>query len=106
MLCARKNQEILIVEGLVFVVPKDKEKYMGGIFKHAWNLKGNIHFDLTAEHIWGDEYEKLYYYGLLSKEEKKYGKNNVEFDEYVINGKTEIENQIQESLNLKENKEK
>ena len=106
VLCARQNEEIFIVEGLVFVVPKDKEKYIGGIFKHAWNLKENIHFDLTAEHIWGNEYEELYYYGLLSKEEKEYGGNEVEFDEYVIDGKAKIENQIQEAFILKDNKHK
>lgn len=104
--CSRQNKEVLIIEGLVFVIPKDKEKYMGGIFKHAWNFKDNIHFDLTADNIWGEEYENLFYYGLLSKEENEYGENEVDFDEYVINGKVEIEKQIQEALKLKKDKQK
>lgn len=102
VLCARQNEEVFIVEGLVFVVPKDKEKYTGGIFKHAWNFKDSKHFDLTAEHIWGNEYEKLYYFGLLSKKENEYDENEVEFDEYVITGKAEIERQIQQALKNKD----
>lgn len=103
VLCSRQNNGISIVEGLVFVVPVDKDNYSSGIFKHAWNLKDNIHFDLTAEHIWGEEYESLYYFGLILKNESDYGQNEVEFDEYVINGKVEIEKQIQKAI---ENKNK
>jgi hypothetical protein len=101
VMCARENKGVLVVEGLVFVVPKDKVKYDGGIFKHAWNLKDNIHFDLTAEHVWGEEYERLFYFGLLSKRESEYGTLEVEFDDYVIQGKTEIENQIKNALDKK-----
>ena len=102
VMCSRQNVGISIVEGLVFVIPKDKDNYSSGIFKHAWNLKDNIHFDLTSEHIWGEEYETLYYYGLLTKSETEYGENEVEFDEYVIQGKIEIENQIRDALNNKD----
>lgn len=101
VLCSRQNDGISIVEGLVFVIPKDKDNYSSGIFKHAWNLIDDTHFDLTAEHIWGEEYESLYYYGLLTKNETEYGLNVVEFDDYVIQGKTEIENQIKNALDKK-----
>jgi hypothetical protein len=102
VLCARQNTGVDIIEGLVLVVPKDKEKFESGVIKHAWNFKNDIYFDLTKENVWGDEYEKLFYFPILKKEESEYGKENVDFDNLIINAKIEIETQIDEYKKSKE----
>ncbi|MDB5257270.1 MAG: hypothetical protein JWM14_1965 [Chitinophagaceae bacterium] len=48
-LVARENSDVEIVEGLIISIDNNNG---GNALAHIWNIKGNVHFDITKEKIW------------------------------------------------------
>lgn len=98
---ARIYQNAQIIEGLVIVVPKNLEKYTGGIIKHAWNVFNEIQFDVTEEKIWDKEDKTLLYFPIFKKNESEYGENIIDFDDQIYKYKKELEDDLEQAKKAK-----
>lgn len=98
---ARINQNVQIIEGLVIVIPKNLEKYEGGIIKHAWNVFNEIQFDVTEEKVWDKVDITLLYFPIFTKNESEYGIDIIDFEDQIYNYKKELEDDLEQAKKAK-----